>query len=209
MAAAPSAPPQPPAPDPKKKKRSRKKASSHEPAFGLEAERKRLAGVDLTAIDGVHVMTVQTVFAETGFAMSPWANEHRFVSWLGLAPCNDVSGGKVLRKRTKKVVNRLATALPIAATTLIRSKTYLGAQYRRLRGRLGPPKAITAMAAKLARLIYRMLKHGQEYLDKGMAHYEQNYKEQQLRRLNASAKANGFALVPLPQPSKSVQKSTA
>jgi transposase len=208
MAAAPSAPVQPLAPGGKKKKRNRKKASTYEPAFGLEAELKRLAGVDLTAIDGVHVMTVQTVFAETGFDMSPWANEHRFVSWLGLAPCNDVSGGKVLRKRTKKVVSRLATALRIAATTLLRSNTYLGAQYRRLRARLGPPKGITAMAAKLARLIYRMLKYGHHYVDKGMEHYEQNYKAQQLRRLNATAKANGFALVPLHSTLNPLQNST-
>ena len=88
--------------------------------------------------------------------------------------------GKVLSRGTRRVINRAATALRIAASTLIRSKTYLGAQYRRLRTKLGAPKAITAMAHRLARLVYRMLKYGQDYVDKGAGYYEQRNRQQQI-----------------------------
>ena len=97
-----------------------------------------------------------------------WNTEAHFASWLGLCPDNRISGDKVLSKGTRRVVNRAAMALRIAASTLLRSRSYLGAQYRRLRTKLGAPKAITAMAHRLARLVYRMLKYGQEYIDKGM-----------------------------------------
>jgi transposase len=103
----------------------------------------------------------------------------------------------VLKRKTRKVTSRLATALRMAATTLRESESYLGAQFRRLRGRLGPPKAITAMAAKLARLVYRMLRYGQAYVDKGAAQYEQKYKEQQLRWLAKKASQQGFYLLPV------------
>lgn len=157
----------------KKRKGSRRTPSANHPKFDWEKELTRLAGVNLTRIDGVYSMTVQTVVSEAGLDMSKWATEHHFVSWIGLAPRNEISGGKVLKKRTRKVKSRLATALRMAASTLLKSDSYLGAQFRRLRGRLGPPKAITAMAAKLARLIYRMLKYGGEFVDKGAEHYEQ------------------------------------
>ena len=100
--------------------------------------------------------------------MTRWKTEAHFASWLGLCPDNRITGGKVIRKGTRHVVNRAATALRLAATTLLRSQSYLGAQYRRLRAKLGAPKAITAMAHKLARLVYRMLKWGHEYVDKGL-----------------------------------------
>jgi|SRR5208283_2291818 len=119
---------------------------------------------------------------------------------MGLAPRNDISGGKVLKKRTRKVVSRLATALRMAASTLRQSDSYLGAQFRRLRSRLGTPKAITAMAAKQARLVYRMLRYGQEYVDKGTALYEEKYRRQRTQLLAKHAAQQGFALVPLPAP---------
>ena len=93
------------------------------------------------------------------------------------------------------MVNRAATAFRNAATTLIRSQSYLGAQFRRLRTRLGAPKAITAMARKLACLFYRLLKHGQQYVDKGMEYYEARYREQQIRSLMKRAQKLGFQLV--------------
>jgi len=92
--------------------------------------------------------------------MTRWKTEAHFASWLGLCPDNQTSGDKVLGRGTRRVVSRVATALRMAAITLMRSRTYLGAQYRRLRTRLGAPKAITAMAHRLARLVYRMLKYG-------------------------------------------------
>jgi transposase len=186
-------------PIPSKPKRKRKKdgrSSRNEPNFDLGSELTRVAGVDPTRIDGIKVNTTQTIISETGLDVSKWETEHHFVSWIGLCPSNESSGGKVLKRKTRKVTSRLATALRMAATTLRNSDSYLGAQYRRLRSRLGPPKATTAMAAKLARLVYRMLRFGQEYVDKGAIHYEQKYKEQQLRWLTKKAAQQGFVLLP-------------
>jgi len=135
------------------------------------------------------------VISEVGLDMSRWKTEAHFASWLGLCPDNRISGDKVLSKGTRHVVNRAATALRVAATTLVRSHSYLGAQYRRLRTRLGAPKAITAMAHKLARLMYRMLKYGQEYVDKGMQYYEDRYRWQQVERLKKTAAKLGLQIV--------------
>ena len=116
------------------------------------------------------------------------------------SPRNDKSGGKVLNRKTRKVVSRLATALRMAASTLRESDSYLGAQFRRLRARLGAPKALTAMGAKLARLIYRMLKYGQEYVDKGTALYQEKYRQQQIQVLAKKAAQHGFALIAVGEP---------
>src|SRR6202011_5684243 len=116
-------------------------------------------------------------------------------SWLGLCPTNEQSGGKILNRRTRKVVNRATGAFRNAALTLIRSQSYLGAQYRRLRTRLGAPKAITAMARKLACLFYRLIKRGQQYVDKGTEYYEARYREQQIRSLSKRAQKLGLQLV--------------
>ena len=156
------------------------KQSRYMPQFALSGELLRITGVDLTQIDGINVMTAQTLLSEVGLDMSRWKTEAHFASWLGLCPDNRISGDKVLSRGTRRVVNRAATALRIAATTLLKSRTYLGAQYRRLRTKLGAPKAITAMAHRLARLVYRMLKYGQQYIDKGAEYYEQRNRQQQI-----------------------------
>lgn len=196
--------PEPPSAAPtgtlKRRRKKNGRSSRNEPSFDLSAELKRVAGVDLTRIDGIKALTVQTILTEAGLDMSQWATEDHFVSWIGFAPRNDVSGGKILKKRTRKVVSRLATALRIAATTLRESDSYLGAQFRRLRTRLGAPKAITAMGAKLARLVYRMLKYGQAYVDKGATQYEARYRDQQIQLLKKKAAQHGFTLVSLTNP---------
>jgi len=133
--------------------------------------------VDLTRIDGIDVMVAQTLVSEVGLDMSRWKTEAHFASWLGLCPDNRISGDKVLSRGTRHVVNRAATALRIAATTRLRSQTY------RLHTKLGAPKAITAMAHRLARLVYRILKYGQQYVDKGAAYYEQRNRHQQIQFL--------------------------
>ncbi len=179
-----------------RKRNKSSKSSKNEPDFDLAAALRRVTGVDLTRIDGGKVNTVQTVITEAGLDLTQWRTEDHFVSWIGLCPRNDLSGGKVLNRKTRKVVSRLATALRMAASTLRESDSYLGAQFRRLRTRLGAPKALTAMAAKLARLIYRMLRYGQEYVDKGTAQYEQKYRQQQIKLLAKKAAQHGFALVP-------------
>ena len=173
----------------------RRKAGSHAPQFDLGGELHRISGVDLTRIDGIDVGVAQTVISEVGLDMTRWKTEAHFASWLGLCPDNRITGGKVIRKGTRHVVNRAATALRLAATTLLRSQSYLGAQYRRLRGKLGAPKAITAMAHKLARLVYRLLKWGHEYVDKGLMYYEERHREQQVQLLKKRAAKLGLQLV--------------
>ena len=173
----------------------RRKAGSHTPQFDLGGELHRISGADLTRIDGIDVSVAQTLISEVGLDMARWPDEHHFASWLGLCPDNRITGGKVIRRGTRHVVNRAATALRIGATTLLRSQSYLGAQYRRLRSKLGAPKAITAMAHKLALLVYRMLRWGHEYVDKGMQYYEDRHREQQIRLLKKRAAALGLAVV--------------
>jgi hypothetical protein len=172
-----------------------KKSGRNTPRFDLRTELYRITGIDWAQVNGIDVVTVQTVLAECGTDLSAFPSEKQFTSWLGLVPTNEQSSGKILNRHTRKVVNRAATAFRNAATTLIRSQSYLGAQYRRLRTRLGAPKAITAMARKLACLFYRLLKHGQQYVDKGMEYYEARYREQQIRSLMKRAQKLGFQLV--------------
>jgi transposase len=184
-----------PLPAPRRVSWSRKR----QPTFDLRGELYRMTGVDLTQVDGLDVQTIQTVISEIGIDMSPWRTEKHLGSWLGLCPDNRISGGKVLKRGTRKVVNRAATALRLAASNLIRSQSALGAKYRRLRSRLGAPKAITAMAYQLARIVYRMLKFGQAYVDKGIAHYEAKYRERQLHWLKKQAAALNLQIVELPK----------
>jgi len=127
---------------PKKKKKQNK----NNPHFHLADELQRISGVDLTRIDGVDVFVAQTVISEVGLDMGRWKTEAHFSSRLGLCPDNRISADKVLARGTRHVLNRAATALRLGASTLLKSQTYLGAQYRRLRSKLGAPKAITAMA---------------------------------------------------------------
>ena len=164
--------------------------------FDLRTELYRLTGVDWSQVDGMDVQVAQTVIAETGPNLDEFATEKHFANWLGLCPTNETSGGKVLNRRTPKVVNRAKVAFRQAAASLLKSKSYLGAQYRRLRTRLGAPKAITAMARKLACLFYRLLTKGQQYVDKGAEYYETRHREQQLRSLSKRAQQLGMQVVP-------------
>jgi transposase len=182
-----------PVPEPRRMRRARQ----HEPRFDLRGQLYRISGVDLTQIDGVSVQTAQTVISEVGLDMSRWPSEKQFASWLGLCPDNRISGGKVLKRGTRHVVNRASTALRLAAWSLLRSQSALGAKFRRLRSRLGAPKAITAMAHLLARLIYRMLKFGHQYVDKGIEYYETKYRQQQLQWITKQAAALNMQLIPL------------
>jgi transposase len=183
------------APKARSRIKRRRKAGSHAPQFDLGRELHRISGVDLTRIDGIDVGVAQTLVSEVGLDMSRWPDEHHFASWLGLCPDNRITGGKVIRRGTRRVINRAATALRIAATTLLRSQSYLGAQYRRFRNKLGAPKAITAMAHKLAVLVYRMFRWGHEYVDKGMQYYEDRHREQQIRFLKKRAATLGLVVV--------------
>jgi len=182
-----------------KAKRCRKKARKprkNQPAFDLEGELKRVLGVDLTAIDGVKLMTIQTLYAEVGADLSAFPSEKHFTSWLMLAPKREVSGGRVIKHTSLHGRNRLANALRMAAESLKESDSYLGARYRSLRGRLGGVKAVKAMARYLGCLIYRMLTKGKAWVDRGAAWYEQKRRERELSHLQRRASAIGLQLVP-------------
>jgi transposase len=163
--------------------------------FDLRRQLYRWTGVDLTILPGIDAMTAQTVLSECGIDMSRFATEKHYSSWLGLCPNHQITGGKVRKRRTRKVQNRAAAALRVAAQSLHRSKTALGAYYRRMRGRLGPAKAITATAHKLAILIYRMLKYGMKYIEQGQQGYEQQYQQRKLQMLVKHARQIGYAIV--------------
>jgi transposase len=172
------------------------KPGKNQPKFDLKGELERICGVNLAAIDGVDVMTIQTLVSELGVDMTPWRTEDHLVSWLKLAPNRQISGGKVIKQERSKAKNRVADALRMAASTLIRSESYLGARFRHLRGRLGPGKATKAMAAHLARLIYRMLTRGEAWVDRGTQDYEDRRRKRDELSLQRKAKALGFHLVP-------------
>jgi len=180
------------------RKRRRRRKKGNAPQFGLREELFRMTGVDLTRIDGIDVMTAATVISEAGWDMSQWKTEHHFVSWLRLCPDNKISGGKVIGKGHLPTHNRLTVAFKMAASTLLKSKTYLGAQFRRLRTSLGAPVAIKAMAAKLARLVYRMLRYGMQFADQGAWLYEQKHRQRQISSLKRKAADLGFQLVQAP-----------
>ena len=177
-------------------KREKRARGNVPEGFDLREQLYRVTGVDLTAIDGMNVLTAQTVIAEVGFDMSKFQTEGHLVSYLGLSPKNKVSGGKVVGRERQKSTNRAGTLLKLAAGTLLHSDTYLGAQYRRLRSKLGAPKARKAMANRMARIIYRMLKYGEKYVDKGQEFYEQKYRAIQIRALTKKASELGLQLLP-------------
>ncbi len=167
-------------------------------SFDLAAELKRVTGVDALRVDGINLMTIQTVVAELGTNLGEWfPTEQHFASWLGLSPKRDVSGGKVIRHTREKNRNRVAGVLRLAATSLLRSDSYLGARYRNLRSRLGSPKAIKAMARYLACIIYRLFTKGQAWVDRGAEQFEQNRQTRDLAKLQAQANSRGFRLVPV------------
>jgi len=180
-------------------KHIRHKPQGNEPAFDLRTHLYRISGVDFTAIDGLGILTVQTIISEVGLDPSRFPTVKHFTSWLGLCPCNRITGGKVKSSQTRLVVNPATNAFRMAAQTAGKSNSALGAFYRRLRSRLGTPKAITATAHKLARIFYRLWTTGGNYQDLGMDYYEQRYQERVINNLQKKALALGFELVPQPQ----------
>jgi transposase len=184
-------------PEEKRKERLKKK-KGNAPQFDLRAELFRISGTDLTRIDGLDVMTAMTILSEAGWDMSKWKTEHHFVSWLRLCPDNKVSGDKVIGKGRLPTNNRVTIALKMAASTLWASNTYLGAQFRRLKTKLGAAVATKAMAAKLARLVYRMLRYGMPYVDRGAEFYQAQHRQLQIKHLKWKATGLGFQIIQVP-----------
>jgi len=158
----------------------------------------RMSGVDLTRIDGIGVDTATVALSEVGSNLGAFPTEGHFASWLRLAPHRAISGGKVLKKKRNAVgATRLANALRQGACSLQRSKTALGGQFRRLARRKGYSVAVFAMARRLAILIYRMLRFGQDYIDEGLAAYEQRFKQRRIKNITSVAKELGYQITPI------------
>jgi len=187
------------APLPEEKRKQRLKKTKGKPQFDLRTGLFHLSGTDLTQIDGIDVMTASSILSEAGWDMSKWPDEDHFVSWLRLCPDNRISGEKIIGKGRLPTNNRANVALKMAASTLRQSDTYLGAQFRRLRTRLGAPIAIKAMAAKLARLVYRMLRYGIKYADKGATFYQVEHRQRQIKHLKWKAASLGYKVTPIPE----------
>lgn len=155
----------------------------------------KILGVDLTQVDGIQTNTATVFVSEVGNDLSKWPTDKHFTSWLGLCPNKEISGGKVLKNRSKKVKNRLSMAFRIAATTMRNSNCYLGVFYRRIRAKSGPCKAITATARKLAVIVYNMVKYQKEYKAINPDFYDTKYQARVVKNLKSRADAMGFNLV--------------
>jgi transposase len=183
-------------------KRAKKRPRGNQPCFDLRSHLYRISGVDFTQIDGLDVLSVQAVLSEVGLDASPFPTVKHFTSWLGICPNNRITGGRIKSSKTRKVVNRAADTFRLAAQGLANSSSALGGYYRRMRARLGAPKAITATAHKLARIFYHLWKTGDSYTDPGIDYYEQRYKERVLRNIKRKAKQLGYlvTLQPIADP---------
>jgi transposase len=174
----------------------RESNSKNAPAYDARTLLYRLTGVDLVAISGLNESTVQTILSEVGLDMTRWPNEKHFCSWLGLAPHNDISAGKVLRSRTLKQHNGAGQAFRMGAQAVSRSPhSAFGAFYRRVQGKLGKEQAIVATAHKIARTFYQVLKERTAFQDIGAVEYERQTKARELGRLSQRADKLGFTLV--------------
>jgi len=178
------------------KKRRPRKPKGNQPAFDLAEELERILGVNATRIDGIDVMTIQTVLAEVGPDLSAWKSEDQWSSWLNLAPKRDISGGRVIRHRREYRTNRAGNAFRMAAESLVRSQSYLGARYRYLRAKLGGLKAVKAMARVLACVYYRLVTKGQLWIDRGTVEFERRRQQRDLATLQRKARSLGMQLVP-------------
>jgi transposase len=175
---------------------ARRKPRGNQPNFDLRAHLHRLFGVDLTTIPGIDVLTAHTLLTEVGPDLSKFPTPAAFASWLGLCPDNRISGGKVLSVRTRRVKNRAALALRMSAQAVQSSRSALGGYYRRMRAKLGGPKAITATAHKLARVVYHLIATGQPYEESIFLKHEASHRDRVQKRLHAQAAALGLRLVP-------------
>ena len=181
--------------DEPKAKPEKKKTGVNDLHFDVKSHLYRIYGVDLTDIPGISGLTAHTIFTEIGMDIYKFKTVHHFTSWLGLSPNNKISGGKILSSKTSFSSNRVAKALRLAANALYNSKSYLGNYFRKMRSRLGAPKAITATAHKLARIVYSMLRNQTPYDESVFAVEEVKHQERLMRKLKKQAAALGLALV--------------
>ena len=177
-------------------RRGHKKPQRNEPKFDARTELYRLCGVDLTQVPGIQVTTALVLFTELGpNFVTRFPTAKCFSSWLGLCPDNRITGGKIISVKTRDVKSRAAMALRLAAQSLWHSKDYLGECFRRWKARLGTPKAITAMAHKLARVIWHLIKYRRPYDPAVWQQAEAKLKQKKIKRLQQNAAALGFQLL--------------
>ena len=176
-----------------------KRRTKNNPAFDVRQAMANWTGVDLTRIDGMGVTSVMKLLAEIGPDLSRFANVKHFCSWLGLCPGTKISGGKVLSAKTKRSANRARQALKLATMSLSHSDSALGAFYRRLCARMDKPRANTAVAHKLARMVFMMITRGQDYVDQGQQRYDAQQRQRSIAALKRRAAAMGFSLAPIPE----------
>ena len=167
------------------------------PSFDVRAALYGLVGTDLTQIHGLGSSLALKLVGECGTDLRAWPTAKHFTSWLCLAPGNKISGGKLLSSRTRRSSSRAAALLRLAATTIGRSDTALGAFYRRLAGRIGKQKAVTATARKIAVLFYNALRLGMRYQDPGAASYDEQHRGRILANLQRRARSLGYHLEPM------------
>lgn len=172
--------------------------AKNEPKFDARSALYTFLGADLTQIHGFGPYTVLRLVAECGDDMSKWPTAKHFTSWLSLAPGNKISGGRLLSSKTRRSSNRAAALLRIAAVNIGKTDTALGAFYRRLAGRTGKAKAVTATARKLAILFYKALRFGMSYVDPGASYYEERYRQRVIQTLHRRAQHLGFTLIAQP-----------
>jgi transposase len=165
-------------------------------SFDVRSALHAVLGIDLTQIHGLGPYLALKLVGECGTDLSAWPSAKHFTSWLCLAPSNKISGGKVLSSKTRRSSSRAASLLRLAAVTVGRTATALGAFYRRLGARIGKAKAVTATARKIAVLFYNALRHGMDYSDPGASYYEERYRQRVIHNLQRRAKAFGFVLHP-------------
>jgi len=173
----------------------RRTTSKNAPTFDVRSEMMRLIGVDLGAIKGLSDSSIQTILSEVGTDMAKWPTVKHFASWLGLAPHNDISGGKILRSRPLRTRNRAGQAFRQAATAVSSSPSAFGAYYRRKRAQGGPQFAQVATAHKMARTVYFLLKHRAPFIEIGAQVYEQKQRDRELASLRKKAARLGFTLI--------------
>jgi len=178
-------------------KKARRKTSKNQPQGPWHQELERFFGTDLTLIPGISVLSGLTLMTELGNDLRAFKSQHHFASWLCLCPDNETSASKVLRRRTRRSQNRVRQALRMAASSLHHDKSYLGDKYRRLRARLTPPKAVTAMAHQLARIIWTLITRKVPFDMSLFSEQEKLNEQRRLKRLAASARHMGYQLTPL------------
>jgi len=177
----------------------RRKRRPKEAQFEIREHLNQIVGIDLTAIPGLGELTALQLIGEVGVDMARWPDADHFASWTTLAPSCRITGGKARSSRRPATAHRVAKIFRMAAMNAGRTQTALGGFYRRLSARVGKAKAVVATAAKIARLVYIMIRNAMPYTDSGCAAYEERYRDRVIRNLERRAKALGLRLLPQPQ----------